>query len=44
MIATWAFFFATGRSVVGSIVLALSALYVLIDTVPRIWRRWKKCR
>ncbi len=37
--SSWIIFFATGRSIAGSILLALAGAYMLADILVKIWNK-----
>lgn len=44
LLASWVIFFATKKSIVGSVLLILSALYLLCDITARIRKRCKDAK
>lgn len=37
-------FIASGRNIYSSVFLMLASAYMLIDVVPKLWRRWNDAK
>lgn len=37
-------FIAAGRNIYSSILLMLASAYMIIDVLPKLWRRWKDAK